>query len=239
MGKAENQQDLIKYFEDILEGVRNMGDIYLNLIKTGNVLFKNWNAIIFCDSKSLNTIKVNFGLTNSTAASSQNIIGSRKKEHTTIKSLNKTIKFLGHCYKEWLSHVNEQRDTFNELNYFRNEQIVILRMKLAEFITEFYEKTDDLDEEERAHVQRKLKSLFDLLYVLNNEVDLELLAKANYAAFNKNLDLNHDEVNNEKVEKEKNDDDEEVLSLLKELTDLGFKSKLVRKGLCCLLFTFL
>lgn len=91
-----------------------MGDIYLNLIKTGNVLFKNWNATIYCDQTHNITMKINFGLRNE----NQNIIAERKYEETSINSINKTIKFLKQCHEEWLNHVNEKRDQFSCLNFF-------------------------------------------------------------------------------------------------------------------------
>ena len=89
-----------------------MGDVYLNLIKNGNVLFKNWNATIYCDKDNINTMKVNFGLSNN----SQNIFAMRKYEKSTIKSINKTVKFLKDCHMEWLNHINDKYEEFNELN---------------------------------------------------------------------------------------------------------------------------
>ena len=91
-----------------------MGDIYLDLIKTGNVLFKNWNATIFCDKNNINTMKVNFGLSNN----NQNIIAMKKFEKSAINSINKTVKFLKDCHCEWLNHMNEKYLEFIELNFF-------------------------------------------------------------------------------------------------------------------------
>ncbi len=205
-----------------------MGEIFLNLIKTGNVLFKNWSAIIYCNNSHPNTIKVNFGLTGST---SQSIIGLRRNEKTTINSLNRTIKFLDTCYKEWLKHVDSHRDSFNELNYFRIDQIVILRMKLAEFVKLVYENKADLDDE-FGEIDMRFKSLFDLLFVVNRDVEVKLLNKANEFAFKRNFDTFKED--STKIENEKPDpnetNSEESDEVIKFLVDLNFSQKVIKKG---------
>ncbi len=214
----------------ILEGVITMGEIFLNLIKTGNVLFKNWSAVIYCDSTHTNTMKVNFGLKGST---SQSIIGLRKNEKTTINSLNKTIKFLDTCYKEWLKHVDEHRNSFNELNYFRIDQIVILRMKLAEFVKLVYENQTDQDDD-FGEVDARFKSLFDLLFVVNRAVDVNLLNKANDFAFKKDLDaFKEDSAKNGNEKSEANlseENSEEIEETIKFLLDLNFSKKVIKNG---------
>lgn len=145
-----------------------MGTEYLELIRTGNILFQNWNAIIYCNESFRNTIKVNFGV----KEKDQNIIALRSIEKTTINSINKTIKFLKICNTAWLSHLTEKRKRFNEFNYFRISQISKLRTQLAEFIN------DDSNVE-----ARRYKDLFDLLVYLNKEVDVNMLNQANKFAF--------------------------------------------------------
>jgi len=165
VGKQRQQQKVIHEFESIFEGLINMGTIYLDLIRTGNVLFNNWTAVIYCSSTEYNTMKINFGLTNQ----NQNIFATRESEKTTLVSVNKTIKFLKSSYDEWLNHVNEKRNKYPVLNYFRIDQIVTLRTEIAKSISKNLS----------CH-----KNLFDLLYIINNELTVQLIDQANDSVFN-------------------------------------------------------
>ena len=221
VGKKEEEQELIRYFEDIFEGLIRMGEIYLNLIKCGNILFKNWNATIYCDKNSPNTININFGLKNETTK----LFGNRKNEKTTINSINKTAKFLKKCYDEWIAHTNKKRDIFNELNYFTIDQIVILRTKLAEIINR------------RKDLALTKKTVIDLVYNLNNEISFELLQSAfNYAldqGFNKLKETSSDDSkkNDSKKAKDAKLIDTETDKLFKEIIeDYDFRIELLAKA---------
>lgn len=188
VGKEGKQQEIIKYFSDvninkpnilintnnlevfvfkkILQGVINMGSEYINLLKTGNILFQNWTTTVYCSSEARNTIKVNFGV----RETNENIIGIRQAETSTISSINRTIKFLKRCNSEWLEHLNEKRKEFAEFNYYKTSQISKLRGKIAEFIRN--SNVNDLD-----------KELADLLNYLNRDVTYKMLKAANNIAF--------------------------------------------------------
>ena len=142
----------------------NMGQVYLRLIETGNVLFKNWTATIYCDPKSQHTIRVNFGL------NCGNIFDRREKEVKTINSLNKTIKFLQSSYDEWLAHITQKRDQFPCLNFFQISQIVMLRTQMAKLI--------------RHEKHSEYRGIFDLLHNINKKTSVELLQEANSYVFN-------------------------------------------------------
>jgi E3 ubiquitin-protein ligase RNF213 len=187
-----------------------MGDIYLDLIKTGNVLFKNWNATIFCDKNNINTMKVNFGLSNN----SQNIIAMKKFEKIAINSINKTVKFLKDCHSEWLNHVNEKYQEFNELNFFRIDQIVCLRKEMSAFINNVNKNAN--------HQQ-----LFDLLYNINKSLNKKLLSDANKNALDKMYELTQKETStNPQQEIEENNQ-----KIIQELLDLDFSKKTILKGI--------
>ena len=148
----------------------NMGHIYLRLIKTGCVLFKNWTATIYCDPDNKYTIRVNFGL------NCENIFGRRDKALKTINSLNKTVKFLQNSYDEWLAHITEKRDQFSCLNYFTITQNVMLRTEMAKLIKNGYKSSDDRSE---------YRGLFDMLHNINKNASIELLEQANSFVFHK------------------------------------------------------
>lgn len=194
-----------------------MGEIYLNLIRIGNVLFKNWNATVYCDKNSTMTLKVNLGLADD---QSSKIVGLREQESSTALSLNSTVNFLKDCYKEWLAHVNTQRDKFPELNYFRIDQIVLLRTKMAQFIRARVQNVAKCQESD-------LNELYDLLYVVNNQVNEEVLLNANRSVFQTELKVESVEMKEEVKEEEKS---EEVLETLKALKEIGFSERVIAKG---------
>ncbi|CAF0824304.1 unnamed protein product, partial [Brachionus calyciflorus] len=212
VGKDGEQQKIIGYFEDVFESLILLGDIYISLMHSGNVLFTNWNAIIYNDEKEANTMKINFGIQNH----SQNIYASRKNEKTTINSINKAIKFLKKCLEEWLTHVNEKRDQFPNLNHFKISQLVDLRIRLAEFISS-QTKFED---------HQQFKDLFDLIYNINPNIDVDLLQKANEIALNKNLEIKQNEEENKQLETKPDHAD-----LIDELIELGFDKKLIIQGI--------
>lgn len=150
----------------ILQGVINMGTEYIKLLKTGNILFQNWSAIVYCSNESRNTIKVNFGV----KQTNENILGIRHAEKSTINSINRTIKFLKSCNTEWLEHLNQKRTEFAEINYYKTSQISKLRGKVAEFI-------------KNSNKNKLDKELTVLLNYLNRDVDYKMLKAANNAAF--------------------------------------------------------
>ena len=202
-----------------------MGEIYLELIKTGNVLFKNWTATIYCDEEYQNTMKVNFGL--SDPDKNQSIFAIRKYEIKTVDSINKTVKFLQNCHNEWLNHLNTKRDSYNELNYFRIDQIVFLRTELALFAKNNLFKDYDDDEFNMDENEYNPKVLFDLLYNINRSLTVETLSLANKYAF----ELQHKNLKTKALEKESLLDEFEKSDLLKELmSDYGFSKNLVMQA---------
>jgi E3 ubiquitin-protein ligase RNF213 len=207
VGKETTQQNVIQEFEKIFEGLINMGQTYLDLIRTGNVLFNNWMATVYCRKTDAITMKVNFGLSNE----NQNIFACRKTEETTINSINKTIKFLKDSYNKWIEHVNSKREQYSVLDYFRIDQIVILRTELAKSINS------------EALVNNH-KNLFDLLYNVNNQLTAEMINEANDFVFNNEKRAPKEPVTPEVLDAKQD-------KLFKDLNDFGFSNKLIRRAL--------
>lgn len=181
-----------------------MANIYITLIKTGNILFRNWTATVYCSDKSTFTIKINFGV----KSQNQNIFAYRKKEKSTINSLNKTIRFLKKASDEWLEHINEKRDQFPTLNFFQIDQIVMLRKHLAYFIHKNNLSNLKPDKNE-------FKDIYDLLYGINREINNELLDMANKKAFMHHQNT-YTEITDDTVDKEMQNE------LRHELMEYGF-----------------
>jgi E3 ubiquitin-protein ligase RNF213 len=149
-----------------------MGQIYLDLLRTGNILFSKWTATVYCGPAEFNTIKVNFGI----SKENKSIVGMRKLEKSTLTSLQKTNSYLHRCYEEWVRHANEKRDQYSELNYFQINQIVHLRKIISKLIKCDFELS--LREASTDGDWFIMNSLFDLLYNVNRSCTVRMLKEA-------------------------------------------------------------
>jgi hypothetical protein len=209
------QTDLIKYFSDIFEEVINLGESYLSLLETGNILFKNWTAQIYCNSEFKFTMRINFGLDGNTSGLT---MADRRVEKTTINSLNKLNKFLKNCENNWLKQVNLKRENFNELNYFRVDQIALLRTEFALNVKTINEYNVTQNKELKPTL-----NLVNLLHNLNPNVTIKLLSESyEYASAM---------IANEIPSCVKDTDGDIDQELLEEIVDLGFEEDLVRRTL--------
>lgn len=154
-----------------MEGIISISNWFLNLMRTGNILFKNWNATIYSSKEHRYTIKVNFGLNED----NRNVFGERCDEKDTVNSINKTIRFLEKCHNQWMAHLNESRERISELNYYTIAEITLLRTKLAESLRE-----TDL-------IHNDHGDLFNMLYYVNRNVDFTMLKQAHHFAGKKSL----------------------------------------------------
>lgn len=163
-----------------------MSTEYIHLLSSGNILFQNWSATIYCDERSINTIKVNFGM----REDNKNVVGARSPnaEASTIDSIRCTIKFLKKCNREWSAHLNEKRVEFVELNHFKTRQISTLREKLAELVSH------PNFEGSSSGVVVVDQELIDLLMSVNKRVDYPMLCSANLKAFESSKKLTADRV---------------------------------------------
>ena len=198
----------------MFETVIALGSIYIKLIESGNILFKNWTAIIYCNPEELNTVKINFAITDET----KNIFGLRKIEGGTISSIIKVQKFLEKCYNEWLEHITKKRDDFPLLNYFTLNQLVVLRTKLSE-IKKFKEANKSIN----------LRCLADLLFNINENISCKLIVEANEYACDKASEnkLRFNLMNS----KEGTLTIEQRRALIEDLEMQGFERSLIEQGL--------
>ena len=201
----------------ILEGVINISQVYLNLLKSGNILFTNWSAIIYCDKTSVNTITINFA---SASQEKQTIFGARRLEKNTVDSINTTVKFLQKCYTEWIAHVDKKRAFFTDLNHFRVDQIVTMRTEMAKLNANSPPQQHNQDNFTSA------KCLIDLLYDINRAVSLPMLQLANEYAFEKRKQ----ESGTVEVIGEKALEAKQLREVLGELVNDGFSPSLVMEA---------
>ena len=186
----------------------NMGQWFIDLIKTGNVLFKNWTVNIYCDEEYRHTMRINFGV------KCQNIFIDRADEKSTINSLHKTSIFLQHAYNEWLAHIDSKREEYPIFDYFQIDQLVMLRTYLAEYIKTTRYRTSYVK-------QSDFKKIFNLTFSINTSESLNLLNEANKYALNRQKGILF-EVNSAELITGKSAENEDQIRLRASLNDLGF-----------------
>lgn len=165
----------------------------------------------------MNTIKISFGLNND----SKNIFCQTIHENTTINSINKTAKFLKKYHDEWIDHTNKKRSLFNELNYFTNDQILLLRTKLSGLL---------INKKNTTLYNLAKKTVIDLMHNLNNEISSELSQSAYYYALDQSFDRskqNNTDTNKIKTKKAKLIDKEKEEIFREILEDYNFSEELL------------
>lgn len=186
----------------------NMGQLLIDLIKTGNVLFKNWTVNVYCNEDYRHTMRINFGV------KCQNIFIDRADEKSTVSSLHKTSTFLQHAYNEWLAHIDSKREEYPIFDYFQIDQLVMLRTYLAEYLKATRYSTSDVK-------QSDYKKIFNLTFNINSSESLDLLSEANKHAFNRQKGILF-EAKPEEQATEKSVESEVQIQLRASLIDLGF-----------------
>ena len=186
----------------------NMGQLFMDLIKTGNVLFKNWTVKVYCNKDYKHTMRINFGV------KCENIFAERAQEKTTVDSLHKTSDFLQHSYNQWLEHIESKREKFPIFDYFQIDQLVMLRTYLAEFVKATRFNMNNVNKTD-------YKKIFTLIFSINSSDSVELLNEANRHAFNQQNGILF-EPQQEAIEKQTEESEDQTM-LRSKLIDLGFK----------------
>ncbi|KAL5009497.1 hypothetical protein ScPMuIL_011802, partial [Solemya velum] len=125
-GKAEKGKEDVERFTMTYDGITRLCKVYIKLLSSGCVLFKNWKATFLCDPKRPVCMFIEFGNAEEKAI----LKGHRGGEElcTLIPSL---AKFMEDCLQSWLEYIDRKRYEYFHLNYFTIDQLVILQQELA------------------------------------------------------------------------------------------------------------
>ncbi|XP_032802457.2 E3 ubiquitin-protein ligase rnf213-alpha isoform X1 [Petromyzon marinus] len=208
-GKAEQGKEEVDRFLELFDGVTRLGKAYIQLYNAGNVLFRGWNALVYCDPNRKVSVDVDF------PALGLNVQGFRP----VIGELKELCRGMEGCLDQWQQYTNKKRTEFSHLNWYTSEQLVSLCSKLADLL-----KTQQSDPQSLAmlsfiksgctgdHVTRALKRAIDLIRKKESEQTETTLTQPP-----------SEEVIEENTRKEESmkDKAEQIKQLLQNLTEQG------------------
>ncbi|KAM6211439.1 E3 ubiquitin-protein ligase rnf213-alpha-like [Sarcoramphus papa] len=119
--KAEQGREEANRFLEILEKVQIVGNLYLQLLSVGNILFTNWKADIYCNPQQRVKLYTEFGIAGILVQSTRPV----------LEELEGLCKAMEHCLVEWKKYLETQRDTYYHLNLFTAHQLFYLCSQLA------------------------------------------------------------------------------------------------------------
>ncbi|KYO18317.1 hypothetical protein Y1Q_0012798 [Alligator mississippiensis] len=119
--KVEHGQEEVKRFLEILEKVRMVGKLYLELLDIGNILFIDWKAELKCSHEHNINIYVEFGISGVLVQSNRPF----------LEELSGICKAMERCLIEWKKYLEIQRNNYYHLNMFTARQLFYLCSKLA------------------------------------------------------------------------------------------------------------
>ncbi|XP_056152727.1 E3 ubiquitin-protein ligase rnf213-beta [Lampris incognitus] len=115
--KGEHGKEQVNRFTQVFEGVQRMGTVLLQMLSSGNMLFRKWHAQVQCCHKQQPCIQVTFLSLNGKVMMYNGEV---------TEQLQKLGRSMETCHKEWCSYISEKRSRFYTLNHYTSEQIVYL-----------------------------------------------------------------------------------------------------------------
>ncbi|XP_009867566.1 PREDICTED: E3 ubiquitin-protein ligase RNF213-like, partial [Apaloderma vittatum] len=119
--KAEKGREEANRFLEILEKVKTVGKLYLELLSIGNILFIDWKAEIYCNPQKDVKVYTEFGISGILVQTTRPL----------LEELDSLSKAMEHCLAEWKKYLETQRDTYYHLNLFTAHQLFYLCSQLA------------------------------------------------------------------------------------------------------------
>ncbi|XP_063997714.1 E3 ubiquitin-protein ligase RNF213-like, partial [Pogoniulus pusillus] len=119
--KVEEGREEANRFLEILEKVKTIGTLYLELLSVGNILFKDWMAEIYCNPEQHVKVYTEFGIAGKLVQTTKPL----------LEELGSLSKAMEHCLREWKKYLETQRNTYYHLNLFTAQQLFYLCSQLA------------------------------------------------------------------------------------------------------------
>ncbi|XP_024140227.1 E3 ubiquitin-protein ligase rnf213-beta isoform X2 [Oryzias melastigma] len=115
--KGEHGREQVTRFTEVFEGVQRVGSIFLQMQTSGNMLFWDWHALVYCAAQQQPCIKITFS----------SLGGQQMQYHGEVtQQLQQLAEMMDFCHKEWQVFISEMRSSFSVLNYYTTEQMVYL-----------------------------------------------------------------------------------------------------------------
>ncbi|XP_077969852.1 E3 ubiquitin-protein ligase rnf213-alpha-like isoform X1 [Styela clava] len=120
-GEADQGQQDVARFNEILAAVGNLTQGFVNLLNGGCMLFNDWSARIACSKKDF-VVTVNFSREISSLSTT-----------TRLKDVQLLVDVLNDSLDKWTKYIDKIRSRYYYLNDYNIQQITYLCEKLAKF----------------------------------------------------------------------------------------------------------
>ncbi|XP_060597666.1 E3 ubiquitin-protein ligase rnf213-alpha-like [Ruditapes philippinarum] len=189
-GKAEKGIENVERFTMILDSITRLSNVFIKLYGSGCVLFKEWSVRFICDPDPTRPVCVSMEFANGSEVSQ--LKGRRSVNEDLKDMIPKIARFLESCLKDWLQHIEEKREIYQNLNYFTVDQLVILQKELLKFGDDEQQPShliypllsavkEDCTEDDVIEAMKQAKELLDRkehdIHSLNNDKNDENDAK--------------------------------------------------------------
>ncbi|XP_066547032.1 E3 ubiquitin-protein ligase rnf213-alpha [Amia ocellicauda] len=118
---VEQGHDEIENYVKVLEYVLHAGELYLQLLNAGHVLFIDWKLSVYCGSDRAVKVRVDFGIAGVP-------VNGTNPVNEELQGLCESMKI---CLDAWQKFLETQRNEYYYLNYFTANQLVTLCCDIA------------------------------------------------------------------------------------------------------------
>ncbi|XP_051888724.1 E3 ubiquitin-protein ligase rnf213-alpha-like [Pristis pectinata] len=125
-GKGASGKEEVARFMENFNNVQRLGKAFMELYSSGNMLYRNWKAHVYCSKESDACLTMNFNAKN---------IECLRISGDVSEQLQILCRTLEMCLQDWSEFMEKRRATFYHLNYYTAEQIVYLCSELGSFAT--------------------------------------------------------------------------------------------------------
>ncbi|XP_078257452.1 E3 ubiquitin-protein ligase rnf213-alpha-like isoform X1 [Rhinoraja longicauda] len=121
--RARGKEEVARFMENF-NNVQRLGKAFIELYTSGNMLYRNWTAQVYCSKESDACLTMDFRAGN---------IECLRISGDISEQLQILCRSLEKCLQDWHEFMGKRRATFYHLNYYTAEQIVYLCSELGSF----------------------------------------------------------------------------------------------------------
>ncbi|KAM4663579.1 E3 ubiquitin-protein ligase RNF213-like [Discoglossus pictus] len=116
-GKGDQGNIEVEKFSEIFANVQRLATSFIDLYLSGNMLFRTWEAKIFCADDSKFGVVMNFKV---------KVIKEIEAQGSLTELLPNICKTMENLLEQWMNYMNKERSQHYYLNYYTSEQLVYL-----------------------------------------------------------------------------------------------------------------
>ncbi|XP_078510203.1 E3 ubiquitin-protein ligase RNF213 isoform X2 [Lissotriton helveticus] len=116
-GKGNQRNEEVEMFSVVHSDVYRLAMSFIDLHSSGNVLFRKWEAKVYCSSENEISLSMDFNLP---------VIGRIDVQGELTEMLPTICKRMEHFLIQWKTFIESKRSQYYYLNYYTAEQLVYL-----------------------------------------------------------------------------------------------------------------